>query len=85
MKYLIRFDWQATREGIRGGLNTQHTDWEPFEADNWEAAKTIVGFRPEISRLIKPVHQFDGEYLMSIVVLEDKGYPFRMHSWNRPQ
>jgi hypothetical protein len=89
MKFLIRFDWQATQAGFQGGLNNdnpfgQRTEFEPLEAKDWDEAKRVVGLRNEVRfKLNKPVHRFDGEYLTGIVVMEDKPAPFRMHSWNR--
>ena len=89
MKYLVRFDWQATPQGFRSGLNSEHpwgqrTEFEPLEAQNWESAKQSVRACNEVRHdLNKPVHPFDGEFLTSVVVMEDKPAPFRMHSWNR--
>lgn len=89
MKYLVRFDWQATWQGWLGGLNNdnpigQRTEFEPLEAQDWETAKRIVGSRNEVLiRLDKPVHPFDGEYLTGVVLMEDKPAPWRYCSWNR--
>lgn len=90
MKYLVRFDWQATRQGMLGGVNNegisgQRTEFESLEASSWEEAKQIVGSRNEVQfRLDNPVHAFDGEYLTGVVLMEDKPAPWRYCSWNRP-
>ena len=89
MKYLVRFDWQATHQGRLGGLNHdnpagQRTEFESLESRNWEEAKAIVGSRNEVvRRLDNPVHEFDGEFLTGVVLMEDKPAPWRYCSWNR--
>lgn len=72
MKAKIRFDWQATREGIRGGLGGrfgQRTEFSEQIEGEWDEMKAAA--RKIAESKFKPVHQFDGEYLSGIVLVED--------------
>ncbi len=37
--FCLRLDWIATREGVRGGLKPQTTEWIPIESKDWNSAK----------------------------------------------
>lgn len=38
MTFKLRYDWQATREGMQGGLSFQSTEWEEFQSGSWKNA-----------------------------------------------
>lgn len=62
----IRYDWQAIRQGLAGGVSFQRTEWSEDKVD-WD--ETVVEAREEANRKFKPIHNFDGEYLQGIVVV----------------
>ena len=88
MKYYIRYDWQATIQGMKGGLNTrgftqfgerypkfgQRIDMQREENDlGWEKMKDKVREIARVEFGERDIHNFDGEYLSGIVLMEDNG------------
>lgn len=95
VKYKIRKDWQATRQGMLGGLNIteyndmgnpyptfgQRTEFSDIKEDTWENA--VGEGRKLANQLLKNPHPYDGEYIQGIVVVEwkDDLRSFRRHSF----
>lgn len=51
-KFALRYDYEATKEGVIGGLAVQSNEWERLDAQTWDEAKiearTIVHSIPKI-------------------------------------
>lgn len=89
----IRYDWLATPNGYRGGLNNfgvtsygakypkfgQRTEFSELLTDTWENLKQKTREIAEIE--FKPIHPYDGEYISGLVLIEwhdDYKKPYRV-------
>jgi hypothetical protein len=69
--FALRYDWQATQEGQRGGMSFQSTEWQGISADTWEQAKikarALVSAIPAIRFDSNEPHHLRGCCLVELV------------------